>query len=168
MRRAFRVAAILAAGMLAGCPNGGKVEVSDRPPRPVDRIDELVVRVTPPTPMNWDDVPGSDGLQVQVNCFQREEPLSVTVRGTLEFLLYEGRATLAQLADRQPLKTWQFDGLNLTGHAGRSIVGWGYAMRLPWGRPGPRSSSVTLLTRYRPIDGDVKTSRPLQVAMEPK
>lgn len=156
---------LLAVALVVGGCQTGPVEVSRRPPRPVDRIDAVGLRVSPPMPLNWDEVPGSDGLATKVNLFQMEQPLSMPVLGSLEFLLYEGRATAQALTKQEPYRTWTFEGDELAGHLQRSMFGWGYAMRLGWGDKPPNSSTVTLIARYRRADGTSQASRPIQVAM---
>ncbi len=167
----YRLATVILAGLraaAAGCHNTGRVKVHDWPPRLVDRFDAVVLRLTPPAPVNWDDKPGADGLQVQINFFQIDKPLSVTVKGSLELELYQGRVQAAQLASAKPIRTWPFSGVELAGFAGKSAFGWGYAMRLAWGARPPAGSTATLIVRYRSLDGNVKTSSPLYVPLGPQ
>ena len=159
------VIAALLASAVTGCQNPGRVTVHNWPPRPVDRVDEIVLRLTPPAPVNWDDRPGPDGLQVQVNFFQVDEPLSVTVKGSLDLALYEGHVRPEDLAAAKPIHTWPFSGVQLAGLAGKSAVGWGYAMRLPWGSKPPAGTTATLAARYRSADGNVKAAQPLYVPL---
>ncbi len=167
--------AILVAGIAAwllsaalGCQDPGRVRVHNWPPRPVDRVDEIMLRLTPPAPVNWDDKPGADGLQVQINFFQVDEPLSVTVKGSLDLALYEGHIQPEDIAAAKPLHTWPFSGVQLAGLAGKSAVGWGYAMRLPWGARPPAGVTATLAARYRSGGGNVMTSKPLYVPLGPQ
>jgi len=168
MRPAIAAALLAVAAGTIGCRTG-PLTVSGRPPKPVDRVDKVALRISPPMPLNWDDRPGLDGFQAQVNFFQLDRPLSVTVEGVLEFMLYEGRGTVDVLAETKPVQTWAFEGPTLRRHQGKTMFGWGYAMRLPWGPSPPKSSSVTLIARYRPAGGgkDIP-SDPLHVAMGPK
>ena len=82
--------------------------------------------------MNWDGVPGADGLEVRLHLFQYSRQLPVTVKGSLEFLLYEGVVRPGEFAKARLYHTWRFGGQALQAHLGRSAVGWGYAMRLDW------------------------------------
>lgn len=161
------IAALLASAA-GGCQNPGRVNVGNRPPRPVDRVDEIVLRLTPPAPVNWDDKPGPDGLQVQINFFRIDEPLSVTVKGSIDLALYEGHVRPEDLASAKPLHTWPFSGVQLAGLAGKSAVGWGYAMRLPWGDRPPSGATATLAARYRSADGNIKACQPLYVPLGPR
>ena len=162
MDRTLRLSPILLLAA-AGCGNLGQAGLGSFTPWPVGDVDAIVVRLTPPTAMNWDNHPAPDGFQAQVHLFQLKHDLPVTVKGTLEFLLYEGRIAANDAAGRQPLRTWQFTPERLRDCLGRSIVGWGYAMRLGWGRQVPAASSVTLLARYQPPDGQATYSAPLSV-----
>jgi len=166
---------ILVAGIAAwllsaapGCQDTGRVKVQNWPPRPVDRVDEIVLRLTPPAPVNWDDRPGPDGLQVQVNFFQIDEPLSVTVKGSLELALYEGHVGPENLAVAKPIHTWPYSRVQLAAQAGKSAVGWGYAMRLAWNDSPPAGTTATLTARYRSADGNVKAAKPLYVPLGPQ
>jgi hypothetical protein len=154
------IGAVLASSV-AGCQDPGRVKVQNWPPRTVANIDMIWLRLTPPAPVNWDDKPGSDGLQVQVNFFQIDEQLSVTVKGSLEFALYEGYVRPENLAAARPVHTWPFSGVQLASFCGKSAAGWGYAMRLPWGDKPPAGSIATLIARYTSPDGNVKVSDPL-------
>lgn len=168
MRRRLAAGWLAAALLAGGCAEPGEVSVSRRPPGPVRQVDKVVLRLSPPTPVNWDESPGSDGLQAQVHFFQLDEPLPVTVAGTLEFALYEGRPAGESLQQVRPFRTWAFDADQLNAHLGRSIFGWGYAMRLGWGRRPPASRTITLIARYRPTDGEPTASAPIQVATGPR
>ena len=162
------VSATLLASAVAGCQAPGRLTVHNWPPRPVDRVDEIVLRLTPPAPVNWDEKPGADGLQVQINFFQIDQPLSVTVKGSLDLALYEGRVLPEDIAAAKPIHTWPFSGVQLAGLAGKSAVGWGYAIRLPWGDSPPAGATATLIARYRSADGNVKAAQPLYVPLGPQ
>ena len=168
MRPAIAAGLLAVAAGMIGC-QWGPLTVSRQPPKPVDQVYKVALRISPPMPLNWDDRPGLDGFQAQVNFFQFDQPLSVTVQGVLEFMLYEGLGSAKVLAETKPFHTWAFDGATLRRHQGKTMFGWGYAMRLPWGSSPPKSSSVTLIARYRPAGGgkDIP-SDPLHVAMGPK
>ena len=161
----------IATGMLAalagGCGNFGKVNVSRKPPRPVEKIDEIMVSLTPAA-LNWDDMPGADGFQTRVHLFQLDEPLAMPVKGALEFALYEGRGTARALGGKEPFRVWRFEGDELSRHLVRSMIGWGYSLPLGWGQRPPTSASVTLLARYRPPTGKATVAKPIYLAMAPK
>ena len=85
----------------------------------------------------------------------------MTVKGSLDLALYEGHVLPEDIAAARPIHTWPFSGVQLAALAGKSAVGWGYAMRLPWGDKPPSGSIATLVARYTPPDGNVKVSDPL-------
>jgi len=171
MRRLGAKRAVIAAATLilaGGCGSGGRLRVQDRPPRPVEEIDVIGLRMTPPAPVNWDERPGADGLQVQVNFFRQDEDLSVTVTGCLELALYEGKLRPEQIASSRPMRTWRFDGVELSTYCGKSAFGWGYAMRLPWGGHLPAGANATLGSRYTSPRGRVVAGRPIIVPLGPR
>ncbi len=140
------LAAALAAGA-AGC------DPARYPPPPVDRVDYVVVSVQP-IPMNWDDRPGPDGLEIELYLFRPSQgSLPVTVSGAMEFALYEGRPAAGDIDTARPLRTWRFAGDDLRACLARSTAGWGYAMRLAWGPDPPKTSAITLTARYVPPEG---------------
>ena len=165
MKRPLLACLLAAAALPAGCQTGRKLSVSANPPRAVQKVDQIDLSLIPPTPLNWDDDPGLDGFQVQVFFWRQDEKLSVTIDGTLEFLLYEGRCTAAELVGKKPFHTWTFKNPELSTFLGKSMVGWGYAMRLDWGQHVPTTRTVTLVARYIPPRGPAKLSAPALVAM---
>jgi len=166
MNRALSACLLAAAVALGGCQTGGKrLSVSTVPPAPVRQVDKIDLMLFPPAPLNWNDDPGLDGFQVQVLFWRLDRKLSVTIDGTLEFLLYEGRCGPEDLARRKAFQTWTYKEPELSSFLGRTYVGWAYAMRLGWGRHVPTTRTVTLVARFTPKDGQTCWSLPAQVAM---
>jgi len=152
MRRRATLAGLIVGGLLAagGC---GPAHVPMRPPPPVDAVGYMLMP-TYPIPVNWDGRAGADGLAVQVYLFRPPAgSLPLTVTGTLEFALYEGKPAPEELERIEPLRRWRFAGEARDACRVRSAYGWGYAMRLPWGNEPPATSSVTLTARYVPPEG---------------
>ena len=83
-------------------------------------------------------------------------------------MLYEGVLRPVDMAAARPVSTWRFENRQLQAHLSRSVFGWGYSVRLPWGEEPPRTSSVTLLARYLPPGGEAMPSRPVTVLMGPR
>lgn len=162
------VACVLAATAASGCTGAGEVRVPSRPPRPVEDVDEIIVQLTPPTAVNWDNLPGPDGLQAQIHFFRLDEDLAVTIAGTLEMALYEGRAGPREIEREPPLHVWKYEGDGLRRRLAKTLVGWGYGVRLGWGDRCPKSGSVTLLARYHSPSGGTKTSETIHVPLGPK
>lgn len=134
--------------------------MSGRPPRPVRQIDRIDL-YSLPAAVNMDDIPGPDGLKVRVFLFQLAEPAPVTVTGTLEFLLYDGKVPPARLAEARPIHLWSFQQGELARYLTRSMIGWGYSMPLAWGPDAPTAPIVTLAARYMPPAGKPLYSAPI-------
>lgn len=153
LRRSLAALAVLSAAGLLGC-NGQANTLGERPPQPVDFADEIALRTTP-SPVNLDDNPGVDGLVVRVELYRVRgtEVDLVTIKGALEFSLYEGVVGSATRGEMKAFRTWRYAGKELERFLARGIAGWGYTVPLSWGRPGPATSSVTLTGRYVPPRG---------------
>ena len=133
-----------------GCRPGAGV------PTGIGVVDALEIPMLP-MPVDWGAAPGPDGLLVQV-FFYRVDQVSqkvatVTVRGTLEFLLFPGRLVGADLTRMEPAYSWRFTGDELRSWAARGAAGWGYAMQLAWGPAAPCSGPCTFVARYDGGDG---------------
>ncbi|MBM4017164.1 MAG: hypothetical protein FJ288_02370 [Planctomycetes bacterium] len=150
--------------LAAGC-GGPQRSVSRMPPKPVDRVDAIDLWAVPPAAINWDDVPGPDGVQVSVYLYQASRAEPVLVRGNLEFTMYEGRRPREGLQAATPLRTWQYGEQELATRETRGPAGWGYAAQLGWGRDVPPSSVITLTARYVPPVGPPVTSAPVVIAV---
>jgi hypothetical protein len=143
----------LAAGLLAALAAGGCGPSAVQPPRPTTQVQWVRLHVSP-SPVNLDETPGPDGLLAQVFFYQARQPEPVTVRGTLEVLLYDGRYSPASQPATAPLHTWTFTGEQLDRRIIRWMGLWGYAFTLPWGADKPTSGAVTVLARYRAGQGE--------------
>lgn len=139
--------------------------VSAVPPKPVDVADAVDFWAAPPAAINWDEVPGPDGIQARLFLFQVNRPEPVLVTGTIEFLMYAGRAERGAVVPGEPLKTWRFTGDELVGLRVRDMVGWGYATRLGWDGDVPKGPVVTFRVRYQPPQGPPVYSAPMSIAL---
>lgn len=139
------IPAVMIMGALGGC-----VLNSNMPPKPVGPVDAIELRASA-SAIDWDGQPGADGLQVQVG-FYRNTPNGyaemVTVSGTLELQMFEGRVPNGKIRQSHPLHTWSFSGQQLPPHAARNIVGWGYVLRLPFPEAATPAGQITLVARY--------------------
>lgn len=163
MRAAAKLLVIAAAvAAVGGCEPPGKV--SRMMPPPVADIDRLGVHVGA-TAVSWDDKPGPDGVFVRVYCYQLHQPKTVTVKGVLEFLLYEGKLSAGTIDKAKPFQVWKFTGKELPAHAVRSMVGWGYAMQLAWDEKVPKTGRITLIARYISATGVKIFSAPVSISM---
>lgn len=159
--------ATVMAMLLGGCvqpPPPDKLTAT--PPEPIAGVDHMIVEITPPMPINMDDVPGPDGLQARVYFFQNGRNLPVTVSGNLEMSLYEEVAAASnssQLTAREPMRTWTFNASELNQRLIRTIIGYGYMVRLNWGSQPPIASKITLVGRYRLPNGQYLLSDPVTI-----
>jgi hypothetical protein len=132
-------------------------------PDPVDRVDAIELWANPPAAINWDDVPGLDGVRVNVFLYQAARAQPVLVKGTLEFLMFDGRVQQAAMASAKPLLTWSYDDQELATRQFRQTIGWGYAAQLGWGSRLPTANAVTLVACYKPLKGPAIFSVPLLI-----
>lgn len=131
-------------------------------PKPVTRVDEVGL-LSHPTPIDFDQVPGPDGLKVEVFLFQADRPQPVLVNGTVQFLLFERNVAFREVQTLKPYLVWTFSGAKLARHAVRSRLGWGYAADLRWGSRTPRAGSASLAAIYRSPDGRRVYSTPVTI-----
>lgn len=80
----------------------------------MDFADEIALRTTP-SPVNLDDNPGVDGLVVRVELYRvRGTNVELlTVKGALEFSLYEGVVGSAARGEVKAFRTWRYAGKEL-------------------------------------------------------
>lgn len=152
---------LLGAAVLSGCGEQ-RVQVSPRPSTPVTEADKMELWLTPGTPVNWDERPGPDGLLAQLRFYRMDQPLSVLVEGTIEFHLFDERVADPNMRALKPAETWKFTQADLENCMTRSLVGWGYKMRLAW-QQMPTSRMVTLAAVYTSPDGKTLWSAPIHV-----
>ncbi len=160
--------AVVACVLGAGCGGGsGRDTVSPTPPRPVDQVDALELWAAPPAAVNWDEVPGPDGVQVRLYLYQVGRPQPVMVGGDVEFQIYTGRPKQDGRPDpeAEPFKVWRFSSDDLAVRRVRSMVGWGYVARLGWGGQAPEGTLVTVQALYRPREGRPVLSAPVSIAL---
>ena len=171
MRAGWGLVAVLAILVAAGCEqqaqSGAKElrSVSRTPPRPVDRVDKIELFAAPPAAINWDNVPGVDGVQVRILMYQVDRPEPILVKGTVEFLMYGGRLEQESASTPTPLKVWRFTPQEMEMRRFRGIAGWGYALQLGWGRDVPQAKVVSLSARYLPSSGAGVSSAPILIAV---
>jgi len=157
---------LLAAAAAAGCAETAPGRVGEHPPPPVAAVDHIYPELWP-APVNLDETPGPDGLQASVLFFLRARPLPVTVSGTVELLLFDGRVGRAEAETVKPLLVCTFRGDDLPKHLRRMRAGWGYSFVLPWGKQAPAAPAVTLAVRYLPPEGPPLYSQPVSIPLAP-
>ena len=120
LRRSLAALVVLSAAGLSGC-DGQANTLGERPPRPVDFADEIALRTTP-SPVNLDDNPGADGLVVRVELYRvRGTNVELlTVKGALEFSLYEGAVGSPARGEVKAFRTWRYSGKELDPQEART------------------------------------------------
>ena len=167
LRRSFAALVALSAVALFGCEDQTGA-LSRTPPAPVDFADKIELTASP-WAVNWDGSPGADGVRVRVNLYRVRgtKVKLVTVKGALEFSLYEGVVGSDATSKAKPFRTWRFAGKDLEQFLARGIAGWGYTVQLAWGQPGPATSSVTLAVRHVPPRGQPMAARAVSITVRP-
>lgn len=163
MRSWLAILLALAAASTGCGPQGQSVSMR-RPPQPVNQVDRIEL-FSSIAAINFDSEPTPDGIQVRVLLYQLSQPHPVLVRGTLDFLLFEGKISAAEFSASRPFRRWRFDAEILPRYLARSIVGWGYAMELRWPERAPRAGRITLVARYESPQGRIVHSDLLVVSM---
>ena len=164
-------AILLVVATLAGCQGSGETTATPavegaadaRAPHPsIDKI-ELQSQLAP---VNLDARPGPDGVQVRLYLWRAADPLAAMLeRGTIEFLMYEGRVAPTQLNAAQPLRIWSYSAGRLRGAAGKSAFGYGYTMALSWADQPPRTGMITLTARLLRPGAEPLYAEPVNLAV---
>ena len=155
------VAAAVAA--VGGCEPPGMV--SRTMPPPVADIDQLDLHLLSISAVNWDDQPGPDGVRLRLFCWQYQQPLPVMVKGTMEVMVFEGSLSASTIDKAKPFHVWKLTAEDLSTFAGRSTVGWCYAMQLAWDKDVPKAGKITLLARFISATGVQTFSVPVSIPM---
>jgi hypothetical protein len=131
-------------------------------------VDAIELSVPSTIAENWDDNPGPDGVWAMVRCYKlTPKTTAVTVSGTLEFLLFEGRVEPADLAKTKPFRVWTYRPDELPDYLYRHLL-YGYRMQLAWVDRVPRTDVVTLTARYIPPSGEPIYALPVSITMTAK
>jgi hypothetical protein len=162
MTRVVLVGLLLVAAA-AGC--GSLRNNPAEPPEPVDAADAIDLWANPPVAVNWDDVPGPDGVRTNVFLYRADRAAPVLVKGTLEVTMYEGRIHEADILKAVPRQTWTLTEQELATRQMRGPPGWGYYLQLGWGRNVPASAIVTVLACYKSPKRPPIYSAPLVVSV---
>ncbi len=171
--RALTAAAVAASvAACAGCQQPARTHDHDtaQPPArtttgPAQRIDAIQL-LAAPTPINWDEQGGPDGVPVTVYLFQADRAEPVTLdNGALEFRLYDGRVATTDLFSVPPIHRWRFTAAQLQRARGRTIVGHCYRLPLDWGDDTPRVPRLSLVCLYEPTEGRTVASAPVTLDM---
>ncbi len=161
---------ILAACVSAAVQGGCTTSTVKGAPSPVPHADRIALLVPENAIVNWDGLPGPDGLIAQVMLFRNESkgPKSILVTGEVDIMLFEG--SKPDNADNipKPFFSQAFTARELALRAvGQYETLWGYSLRVQWLEP-PKTENVWLIARYRPPTGRPIYSSPAEQSMPTK
>jgi hypothetical protein len=129
------------------------------------RIDELNL-VAMPVAVNLDAVPGPDGFIIKVFAADQSRPKPKPIStGALEVLMFDGFFDSAKLAANQYRHLWTFSASQLKGYEFTATIGTGYNLTLAWGEDKPREDNISVLVRYRPLQGPLVYSAPSAITV---
>lgn len=162
--RACLVAAIIVG--LAGCQSPGPRRGLSPARTSGAGVDAIEIYASP-VAVDWDGVPGSDGLSVRAMFFRFDRSQAVAVGdGELIFMLFAGRQAPAEVRNAQPLMSWRFDADQLRQVARQTIIGVSYNFHLPWeGERPPPAPTVSLTARYQPPSGPPVWTAPTTLSL---
>lgn len=163
--------AVLVSAWACGCGPGMKADT--RTPPPPVRDPSVLRLMTPFIPaISLDDNPGPEALRLRA-FFKRldggkGEHRMVTVNGSLEFQMFDGKIAGESILAVEPRHTWRFSASDLTSRTIRTRWGWGYEFILRWGADVPQESMVTLVGVYQaPGGGGTLRSVPILITIGP-
>ncbi|MBI2946413.1 MAG: hypothetical protein HYY23_02130 [Verrucomicrobia bacterium] len=163
--RTYRIwLALVCSVALAGCaapkPGGSPQSRSNQ-----TRIDELNV-LAMPVPLNLDALPGVDGFAIQVYAVDRQKPKTQPIReGTLDVLMYDGLLKQVTPDESRCRHVWNFGADQLKALAAETAIGVSYRFTLNWGADKPHDDKITLIVRYRPVQGEAVYAPPSSIAI---
>jgi len=130
--------------ILPGC---GSTSASGEQVSAGNRIVSMSLQ-TAPNALNWDGEPGPDGVRARLFLFAGGQSDAAQLqRGSVDFLLFEGRVAESQIAGTPPYHLWSFTASEFAASAGQGLIGWCYEPTLAWGKHVPRTNTITLVVR---------------------
>jgi len=162
--RAFRhigcaiLAGVLACGLLGGCASP---RASSAPRNVGLEITELNL-FSAPMAVNFDGVPGPDGLSLRLYAGNPRElkRLPITA-GQLEILVFDGLVRGEALVSTQPWQSWSYTPQQLARAAQKTSVGVSYVLTPLWKGSPPASKQVTCVARFVRPSGKPLYSSPV-------
>ncbi len=131
----------------------------------IAKVDELNL-VAMPVAVNFDAVPGPDGIVIKVFPVDDSQPKPGAIKsGSLEVLMFDGYFDAAKLAASQYRHLWSFTANQLKPYEFTSTIGTGYNLTLPWGNDRPREDKISVVVRYRSPQGKLIYSAPSAITV---
>ena len=172
---------------LPGCENGPKGDVSKSPPdkKPLNDTNVTTTNIPSPSPsvqaialssqptaINLDNIPGPDGVQIQIVFWNTlsDVPKAVTLQqGQLECLIFEGRVPPNQLNQAKPKINQAYSAGQLNRFIKKHIVGYRYNMMMQWDSTNvPKGSTITLTARLLRPGGNPLYAKPIYLSLTPR
>ena len=120
---------------------------------------------TSPSAMNWDNQPGTDGIEARIYFFRVDTSQAISLNaGTLEFVMYPGRVPAEQLSEATPIRTWRFTARDMQRRRNKTVIGWAHQFRLSFDDQRPNASAVTVTARLMRPNGKLLYAMPVQLA----
>lgn len=139
--------ALLLAGLIGLWASGAGCRSLPGEAGPIRRL----YLVTTPVALNLDQVPGPEGVGVNLFGFGRHAKAVPLPPGQVEFIAYDEAGILKD--PPQPFYRWRFTVDQLRSRRFDAAIGRGYRLLLVWSPREPLGHRLTLVCRYRPADG---------------
>jgi hypothetical protein len=162
-RLAWVVAGCAAAALgVSGC--GSTAAVGRGASGPRGEVIQEINLLSAPAALNFDGVPGPDGLSLRIYAGNAREPKCLAIRsGALEILMFDGMVSAADLATAVPRHVWSYPAGELGRYSQKTSIGFSYLLSPLWGRDKPTKNRVTVVARHRPVQGPTISSAPTVV-----
>ena len=165
-RRRLGLAAALTGSLLcclSGCSSSRTAPLrTQSPPAAIERLNMICRAVT----VDFDTIPGPDGIGVTLYASNREAPKTVKIAaGTVQILLFDGILKDSEIASTPPLWVWTFTAEDLKRLSFSGSIGICYPLRLRWGDARPTQNRMTVVARYTPPTGPVLQTQPSIISM---
>jgi hypothetical protein len=148
----------------AGCSSTGPSPVAT--PRGPDEPIEEINMFSAPAALNFDGIPGPDGLSLRIYAANSREPKGLALgRGKLEILMFDGLVKPEEVTSASPLHVWSYPAKELVRHSQKTSIGISYVLTPVWGADKPAKNRVTVLARYTTSQGRQVWSGPTVVAV---
>ncbi|RME93288.1 MAG: hypothetical protein D6766_08465 [Verrucomicrobia bacterium] len=122
--------------------------------------------ITTPVALNLDQVPGPEGVGVNLFGFGRRAKAVALPPGEVEFIAYDEAGILEE--PPRPFRRWRFTVEELRSRRLRAAIGEGYRLLLVWAPREPLGHRLSLICRYRPAGGGPEVvSEPSTIRLGP-